>query len=144
MNTVSSLECKFRSTRAGANRPKVLRNSDRKAGQAGREIAGPEQNCANGPARGYPNETVPLYDFICRACGREFEALVRPNYPAVCPACQSQDLERKLSTFAMTSREQTQAFADKKNKRVATIARADNAAMDREIEEHRREDHGGD
>jgi len=85
---------------------------------------------------------VPLYDFRCRACGHEFEALVRPGHPPVCSACQSQDLERKLSTFAMTSRERTQAFADKKNKRAAAIAHADNAAMDREIEEHRKEDHG--
>jgi hypothetical protein len=42
----------------------------------------------------------------------------------------------------MTSRERTQAFADKKNKRAAAVAHADNAAMDREIDEHRKEDHG--
>ena len=95
-----------------------------------------------GQAGGYPRHIVPLFDFQCRACGREFEALVRPGYPPVCPGCQSQDLERKLSTFAMTSRERTQAFADKKNERAAAVARADNAAMDREIEEHRKEDHG--
>ncbi len=86
-------------------------------------------------------EPMPLYDFACRACGETFEALVRPGYPPVCPACKSEDLERQLSTFAMTSREQTQARADVKRKKEARIARADTAAMDREILAHRHEDH---
>lgn len=86
-------------------------------------------------------EPVPLYDFHCRACGHAFEALVRPGHPPVCPACQSEDLERQLSTFAMTSREQTQARADVKRKKEAHTARRDTAAMDREILAHRHEDH---
>jgi putative FmdB family regulatory protein len=84
---------------------------------------------------------VPLYDFRCRACGNEFEALVRPGHPPVCPGCQSEDLERQLSTFAMTTRDQTQARADVKRKKEAHTARRDTAAMDREILAHRREDH---
>lgn len=88
---------------------------------------------------------MPLFDFRCQSCAQEFERLVRPpSYgdPAPkCPACGSEQLERLLSTFALTYREKTQAFADAKNKKAAAIARADTAAMDREIDHHRHEDH---
>jgi putative FmdB family regulatory protein len=40
---------------------------------------------------------MPLYDFRCRACGRDFEALVRPSHDPVCPSCGSPDLERLLT-----------------------------------------------
>jgi putative FmdB family regulatory protein len=48
---------------------------------------------------------MPLYDFECRACHHFFEALVRTGTIPECPACHSQDLERQLSTFMMTSAE---------------------------------------
>ena len=56
---------------------------------------------------------MPLYDFVCRGCGHEFEALVRPQDTTgpQCPKCQGRDLERLLSTFAFSSEEQTQAAA---------------------------------
>lgn len=88
---------------------------------------------------------MPLFDFRCRSCAHEFEVLVRPaSYgdpvPA-CPACGGTELERLLSTFAMSSREKTQAAAATKNKKAAEVARRDTAAMDREIDHHRHEDH---
>lgn len=58
-----------------------------------------------------------------------------------CPTCGSADLERLLSTFALSSREKTQAAAAAKNKKAAEVARRDTAAMDREIDHHRHEDH---
>jgi putative FmdB family regulatory protein len=88
---------------------------------------------------------MPLYDFRCQSCAHEFEALIRPaSYgdPAPrCPACGHDQLERLLSTFALSYREKTQAAAAAKNKKAAAIARADTAAMDREIDHHRHEDH---
>lgn len=88
---------------------------------------------------------MPLFDFRCQSCAVEFEVLVRPasygDPPPSCPACGSEKLDRLLSTFAMSSRERTQGFADAKNKKAAAIARADTAAMDREIDHHRHEDH---
>jgi putative FmdB family regulatory protein len=48
---------------------------------------------------------MPLYDFECRACHHFFEALVRTGTVPECPRCHSQDLERQLSTFMMTSAE---------------------------------------
>jgi putative FmdB family regulatory protein len=86
---------------------------------------------------------MPLFDFRCRGCGREFEALIRPQDAAapVCPACQSADLERLLPIFAVSSAEKTQAAADKKRHKEAAVARRDNIAMDIEAEHHRIEDH---
>jgi putative FmdB family regulatory protein len=61
---------------------------------------------------------MPLYDFRCRACAREFEALVRSGDEApACPSCKSRDLERLLSTFAVSYAEKTQAAARASRKR---------------------------
>ena len=86
---------------------------------------------------------MPLFDYRCRACGTEFEALVRAQdtAPPSCPSCHGTDLERQLPTFAVSSAEKTQAAADKKRKKEASVARRDNIAMDIEAERHRAEDH---
>lgn len=61
---------------------------------------------------------MPLYDFQCRACGHEFEALVRAGQEApACPSCKTRDIERLLSTFAVSSAEKTQAAARDSRKR---------------------------
>jgi putative FmdB family regulatory protein len=45
---------------------------------------------------------MPLFEFECRNCHARFELLVRGETP-VCPTCQSADLERMLSMFAVSS-----------------------------------------
>jgi putative FmdB family regulatory protein len=46
---------------------------------------------------------MPLYEYQCKACGHRFEALVyRSAQPTTCPLCQSKELERLLSAFAMS------------------------------------------
>ncbi len=52
---------------------------------------------------------MPIYDYQCRNCGEEFELLVLKNTVAACPACQSQDLEQQVSTFAVSSEAISQA-----------------------------------
>jgi putative FmdB family regulatory protein len=55
---------------------------------------------------------MPLHDFRCRTCGHEFETLVRAqDAAAACPSCRGQDLERRLSGFAVSTAEKTQAAA---------------------------------
>ena len=47
---------------------------------------------------------MPIYEYACAACGKEFEQLVRTSGPApACPSCRSTVLRKKLSTFAAVS-----------------------------------------
>ena len=51
---------------------------------------------------------MPIYEYICRSCKHEFDALVRPqDPPPQCKSCQSQDLERLLSAASMSTADQT-------------------------------------
>ena len=43
---------------------------------------------------------MPLYEYACRDCGREFEALVRGDEKPVCPHCESRKLDKLLSVAA--------------------------------------------
>jgi putative FmdB family regulatory protein len=46
---------------------------------------------------------MPLFEYECRGCGRHFEHLTRDNQKAACPACQSEDLQKLLSVFAVNT-----------------------------------------
>ncbi|HEX7054948.1 MAG TPA: zinc ribbon domain-containing protein [Burkholderiales bacterium] len=43
---------------------------------------------------------MPIYEYSCRACGHEFETLVRAAETPSCAKCESADLEKKLSVFS--------------------------------------------
>jgi putative FmdB family regulatory protein len=83
---------------------------------------------------------MPLYDYTCRKCSNEFEALVRPGTVPACPACQSEDLERMLSGFAVSS-EQTRALNLKAGRKHAAKDQKDKAMAQWEYEKHHREEH---
>lgn len=40
---------------------------------------------------------MPMYDYRCRACSKDFEMLVRASDTPACPHCASTALERQLS-----------------------------------------------
>lgn len=88
---------------------------------------------------------MPLFDFRCRSCQTQFESLVRSasygDPPTSCPNCHSQNLERLLASFAVSSPEKTRAAAASKNAKAASVARKDNIAELQDIEKHRKEDH---
>jgi putative FmdB family regulatory protein len=39
---------------------------------------------------------MPIYDYRCRACGHEFEALVRKTDQPACPSCAGRELDRRF------------------------------------------------
>jgi putative FmdB family regulatory protein len=82
---------------------------------------------------------MPLYEFVCRECGHDFEALVRAqDAPPVCPKCRSADLERLLSGFALHTDERHAAAAlDSRRRQIA--ANKDKVVAE---EEYRKEHEG--
>ncbi len=42
---------------------------------------------------------MPIFEYSCNSCGKEFETLVRGSSPAPeCPACHGTELQKKLSS----------------------------------------------
>jgi len=79
---------------------------------------------------------MPIFEYQCRGCGKEFEALVRPGSPSpACPACQSADLEKLMSIPAVQS-ESTHGLAMKSAKKRDKIAGSEKAREQREYELH--------
>lgn len=79
---------------------------------------------------------MPIFEYACKSCGKEFEALVRPNSEApACPACKSAELEKLISRPAIKS-ESTHGLAMKAAKKRDKIAGAEKAREQREYELH--------
>lgn len=78
---------------------------------------------------------MPIFEYVCKACGQRFEFLKLPSATTVpsCPACQSANLERLLSGFALSTTELTKARAtaarkqklESKDYKDAQVARAE-------------------
>jgi putative FmdB family regulatory protein len=43
---------------------------------------------------------MPIYEYVCRDCGSEFEVLVRGDEKPSCPKCQGAKLTRQMSVSA--------------------------------------------
>ena len=43
---------------------------------------------------------MPIYEYECGGCGKEFEVLVRSDTVPECPECHSTELKKMLSVFA--------------------------------------------
>jgi putative FmdB family regulatory protein len=46
---------------------------------------------------------MPIYEYECRACGSHFEKIIYGAAEPHCPSCNSADLSRLLSTFAVST-----------------------------------------
>ncbi len=47
---------------------------------------------------------MPIFEYICKECRHEFEALVFGQQKAECPKCKSKKLEPQLSVFAVSAK----------------------------------------
>ncbi len=45
---------------------------------------------------------MPIFEYVCKACDHQFEALVYGKEKAECPKCHSHKLAPQLSVFAVT------------------------------------------
>ncbi len=46
---------------------------------------------------------MPLFEYECRGCGRHFEFLTRDGRTPACPSCDSTDLQKQMSVFAVSA-----------------------------------------
>lgn len=45
---------------------------------------------------------MPIFEYTCEKCGRDFEKLVFGNQKVSCIACGSEDIRKKFSVFGMS------------------------------------------
>jgi putative FmdB family regulatory protein len=67
--------------------------------------------------------SMPIFEYQCRGCGHQFEALVRKTDVPACPSCASTDLEKLLSLPALkteTTKAQAMKAAKKRDKAQGT------------------------
>lgn len=83
---------------------------------------------------------MPLYEYQCRACAHEFEALIRPGDTPKCTSCGSEDLEKLLSHMAVST-EQTRSSNFTKARARAKKANRDKEVAQFEYEEKHRHEH---
>ncbi len=46
---------------------------------------------------------MPMFEYECRHCGREFETLVTASRQPECPDCHGRELEKLVSVFGVGS-----------------------------------------
>lgn len=44
---------------------------------------------------------MPIFEYICKECSGEFEVIVQGSQEVACPSCESTELEKKFSAFAV-------------------------------------------
>lgn len=47
---------------------------------------------------------MPIFEYICKECDHQFEALVYGSEKASCPKCHSKKLAPQLSVFAVSAK----------------------------------------
>jgi putative FmdB family regulatory protein len=87
---------------------------------------------------------MPLYEYQCRACGHSFETLVRDSEQPACPACQSHDIERLLSSFGVSSEARSHSTLQTARREFTySSGRRDQIRHEQEkIRDHLQEDYG--
>ena len=48
---------------------------------------------------------MPIFEYTCGKCGKEFEMLVFGGRKVTCSACGSEDVKKKFSVFGMSGME---------------------------------------
>jgi putative FmdB family regulatory protein len=47
---------------------------------------------------------MPIFEYICRKCNHQFEALIYGDQKAECPKCHARKLAPQLSVFAVSTK----------------------------------------
>ena len=87
---------------------------------------------------------MPIHEYVCKACRRQFEflLLLAAKTEPVCPACQSRDLEKLMSGFAVSTLERTKTNVKAARKQIAQSKDyKDKQVAQAEYVKHHAEDH---
>lgn len=89
---------------------------------------------------------MPIYEFKCRTCEKEFEELVLPWLPSAsqqpeCPSCHGTDVERTLSICAVSSEGTRHASLQKARKKMSAVTKEKETEEFKEMIEHANEHH---
>ncbi len=55
---------------------------------------------------------MPIYEYTCKKCSKNFELLVRESTVLECPTCGSRELKKEFSAFAVSSQEGGMSMAE--------------------------------
>jgi putative FmdB family regulatory protein len=83
---------------------------------------------------------VPIYDYKCRTCGRQFEELVKLGQTPDCPSCGGRDLERLVS-LPVVSTESSRRRSFKKARERASKVHEEKKHAQAEYERNYIKDH---
>jgi putative FmdB family regulatory protein len=53
---------------------------------------------------------MPIFEYVCKECEHQFEALVFGSDKAECPKCRSKKLAPQLSVFAVSAKSSSSAL----------------------------------
>ena len=84
---------------------------------------------------------MPIYEYACKACGHEFEQLIRTGDAPACPSCKSQELTRLLSLSAVSSENTRQLNFNRARQRAKLVQRDKDVAQAEYEKKHREEGH---
>jgi putative FmdB family regulatory protein len=84
---------------------------------------------------------MPIYEYECRGCGREFEQLVRTGDVPACPSCHGQDLQRLLSHSSVSTEGTRQNSFNKARSRAKLVQRDKDVAQAEYEKKHHEEGH---
>jgi putative FmdB family regulatory protein len=46
---------------------------------------------------------MPLFEYACQSCGKQFEAFVTTERAPACPSCHGEELQKRLSSPGLVS-----------------------------------------
>ncbi len=55
---------------------------------------------------------MPIFEYVCKECDHEFEAIVQGTHKARCPKCESRKLEQQISRFGVSGAKPASVGAD--------------------------------
>ena len=77
---------------------------------------------------------MPIYEYSCRGCSHQFEALVRGSAVPACPECHGAELDRVFSLSAVASTSSTRSLVKRDTTRRDKTQAAERIYTQREYE----------